>query len=201
MKEKIGTTDVLPVDRPAKAITHLRKYVKREDPLTIPDLDMLTNKAGLFAQLEAQAALVKIRHDSIEPYIEALKDTSGTNWRATAILLSEMGSNAEPAVPVFINSLQSTNLAVQQATLTALRKIHARSDLCIPAMIPFLQSTNSWTRQEAIEGVRVFGCASNHLGVAEITKLLGDPDPEVRRKAARALKQLDPAAAAKAGVK
>ena len=58
-----------------------------------------------------------------------------------------------------------------------------------------------WTPLLAVEAIRAFGGTSNHLGVAEITKLLGDPDAEVGRKAARALKQLDPETAVKAGVK
>jgi HEAT repeat protein len=171
----------------------------------IPELTILTNEltnGNAFAGLAAQAALISIRGDPLLPILKRLRDTSNqTNWARAAWTLWFLGTNAAPAVPMLLTALQQTNTSIQNLALQDLREIHAHPELCIPAIIPLLQSTNSSIRSDAIEAIRAFGVTSNHLGIAEITKCLSDPDGGIREKAVRALKQIEPAATSKPGAK
>ncbi len=166
----------------------------------IPELTKLTNSPSSTGP-GARAALIKIRGDAIEPYLELLKDSSNvTKWMGAMFTIRFLGTNGEPAVPVLITTLPQTNSQLSRMAMKALGQIRSRPDLSVPAIIPFLQSSNMMVRSDAIETIRAFGSTSNHLGVAEITQCLNDPDPVVGKRAARALKQIDPAAAVKAGV-
>ena len=76
-------------------------------------------------------------------------------------------------------------------------------ELCLPALLPFFQAatTNGFTRAVTLEAIRAFGPAAR--GIVPISKLveaLDDPDQWVREHATNALRQVDPEAAAKAGV-
>jgi HEAT repeat protein len=161
----------------------------------IPTLNSLTNVFGVIGPA-TRAAIIKIRGDSIQPYLEVLKDTSKvTDWLGAATTMMFLGTNADSAVPVLVAALPQTNIQMSHIAFLSLSRIRTQPDLCIPAIIPFLQSTNVMARSDAIEAIRAFGVTSNRLGVAEIAKCLNDPDPVVEKRAERALKQIDPAAA------
>lgn len=172
----------------------------------VPDLVSISTNQALanrgYLRIEARAALIKIRPAYWEPLLQTLMDTSDTtNWLQADSVLMMVHNGGDPAVPALVRCLSQTNSLLHNAALVRLGKIHARPDICIPAILPFLDSTNGWQRSLAIESICDFGPTTNHLGVPEIIKCLSDQDADVAWRARRALKQIDPAAAAKLRIK
>jgi len=161
----------------------------------------LTNHS-FYPWVRAQAALIKIRGDSLLPLSEALKDTSNqTNWLQSASVVSYLGSYVEPTIPSLLAALRRTNADNQKFVIRLLGQIHSRPEVCIPAIIPFLQSTDYGTCTDSIEAIRAFGGTPNQLGLDEITRLLSNSIPTVREEAAKALRKMTPEVAAKAMAK
>ena len=170
-------------------------------------LSTLTNSVDWGTRAFAQAALLKIRGDSLLPLAEALKDTSDeTRWfnEKGGNIIFDLGTNAEPVIPVLLGVLQQTNtsIRIQRGAIQVLALVHARPESCIPAITPFLLSTNSVLRHDSLRALSAFGSAARKQGsVSEIVRCLNDPDAFVRTLATNALLRIDPEAAAKAGVK
>jgi HEAT repeat protein len=174
----------------------------------IPELTAASSTRDLnsswYVELCAKAALIKIRQESLAPYIDQLTNTSVSNslgienWYQNALIIGEMGTNAAAAVPNLILALGTTNNEVIQAhALVALGEIRSRPEVCIPAMVPFLRSPDVALRQKAVTALGEFGEAAKPAW-AELTRCLGDSNPWTRQAAASVLKSIDPVAAAKA---
>jgi HEAT repeat protein len=160
-----------------------------------------------YQEVCAKAALIKIKQESLAPYIEKLTNTAVSNtasiesWYQNALMIGECGTNAAAAVPNLILALGSTNNEVIQAhALIALGEIHSRPEVSVPAIVPFLRSSDVALRQKAVFALGQFRDAAK-AAWAELTQCLDDSDPWTRHAAADALKNIDRAAADKAGVK
>jgi hypothetical protein len=151
--------------------------------------------------IEIQAAIIKIRGDSLAPFIDQLRDTSDfTNWLDAAKVVGRCPEKAGPAVPFLVTTLADTNISFQFAALGTLGMIHQRPDLTIPAILPFLGHPKRGFRVNTIDALRRFGNAATPA-VPQLIKCLDDPEYEVRCNATNAMRAIDPEAAAKAGVK
>jgi HEAT repeat protein len=172
----------------------------------IPQLLILSSNADLpsswYDRGCAQAALIKIRQESLTPYIEKLKETSDLMaWYQNAMMLGEFGADGTNAIPNLIWALNPTNHPVIQAhALIALGMIHSCPEVCVPAIVPFLRSPDVALRQKAVYALPQFRGGAKPAW-AELLVCLQDADPWTRQDAGRALKRIDPEAAAKAGVK
>jgi HEAT repeat protein len=174
----------------------------------VPDLTAASSTRDLgsswYQEVCAKAALIKIKQESLAPYIEKLTNTSVSNidnWYQNALMIGEFGTNAAAAVPNLILALGSTNHEVIQAhALIALGEIRSRPEVSVPAIVPFLRSPDVALRQKAVFALGEFRDAAKPAW-AELTQSLDDPDPWIRHAAAAALGSIDPVAAAKAGVK
>jgi len=184
----------------------------------IPDLVAARTNSDLgsswYPRICAKAALIKIRQESLAPYIEKLKDTSINyqgggqtiissidNWYQNALMIGEFGTNAAAAIPNLISALGPTiNNVFQAHALVALSEIHSRPEVCVPAIVPFLISPDIGLRQKAVGALGQFRDGAKSAW-ADLVQCLGDPDPWTRRMAASALKAIDPARAAKEDVK
>lgn len=177
----------------------------------IPELTAASTTFDLssswFPRMCARAALIKIKQETLAPYIEKVKDTSINgisslnDWYENALMIGEFGTNAAAAVPNLIAALGPTNHPVIQAhALIALGEIHSRPEVSVPAIVPFLTSSDVGLRQKAVFALTQFRGAAKPAW-AELTQRLGDADPWTRRDAANALQTIDPAAAAREGVK
>ncbi len=156
----------------------------------IPQLAAMTN------DVSARLALMKIRGESVQGFIEQLKDMSDPkSWAEAAWLVGSMSTNAEPAIPLLLQALAKTNLGPQPAAIGALGQIHRQPDLCVPAIIPFLRSTNLNLRQTAIYAIRNFGDAAKPA-VPDVLRCLNDSDAWIRQQATNALRTIDSATAA-----
>ena len=145
-------------------------------------------------------ALLRIKGESLLPFIERLADTSNTQWRFTAWLVSGLGTNAEPAIPLFIKAVSVTNAAIQIQAIGALGAIHGRPEVSIPALIPLLESTNYSVRNQSIMALGAFGSAARSA-VPQLIHSLNDSNYGVRHSATGALRRIDREAAMRAGVK
>jgi HEAT repeat protein len=155
----------------------------------IPQLATMTN------DVSAKLALMKIKGESLQSFMEQLKETSDSkSWTETAWLVGSMGTNGEPAIPLLLKVIANTNRSLQPPAIGALGEIHRQPDLCVPAIIPFLRSTNLNHRRMAVYAIRNFGEAAKPA-VPDILRCLNDPDGWIQQQATNALRIIDPVTA------
>jgi hypothetical protein len=119
---------------------------------------------------------------------------------AIAQIFASIGPAAADAVPQLVLDTTANNPDLRLNVVFALSQIHARPDLAVPALTKSLRDPSDIVRSIAASGLEAFGTDAKSA-VPELVKSLGDPSLSVREEAASALKQIDPEAAAKAGVK
>lgn len=153
----------------------------------------------------AIAAIMKIRGQSLAPLIVQLQDTARQRdwreWNELFQTVGEFGTNAEATVPMLVKMLNRPPVYLEVSfAAEALGKIHCQPEICVPALIPLLDYPSAGVRKPAVEALGKF-----HQDAApalpHLVQSLDDLDPSVRIAATNALKQIDPAAAAQAGVK
>jgi len=164
----------------------------------IPQLVALTNIVS------AELAVIKIQGGPFQPFIERLRDTSDeSKWIRAARLVADLGTNAEPAIPLLLSVLSSTNrIAAREQALYALGRIHSRPDLCIPAMMALLDSPEGNIRYRTLMVLTTFGAEAKQAFPA-ILRSIGSAShwPWVQLEATNTLRAIDPEAAAKIGIK
>jgi len=155
------------------------------------------NQAAYFAFLKLGAraevavpALIEIYELKLSPFSQ----------QTTARSLGHIGPAAKSAIPLLIRGLADTNTLVRCDTLLALADFHAEPELVVPALTNALNDPNGKVRIFACMALWKVGVAAKPA-VPALVKALDDSDSSVRGQAALALKQIDPEAAAQAGVK
>ncbi len=114
--------------------------------------------------------------------------------------LSCIGPVAEEAVPWLLQKLPATDTQLQAGIISALGEIHAQSNRVVPVLIDYLNDSNSRVRVDAALALASYK-ADAKSAVPELIDLLNDKGKGVKKAATLALKQIDPEAAAKAGLK
>jgi HEAT repeat protein len=156
----------------------------------IPGLETAASNSMWFVSTAAKAALIKIRGDPFDSYIQLLQDRSDClTWYPNAMLLGELGTKASAAVPLLLDALQDTNSIIQAHALLALGMIRCEPERCVPAMTPFLTNVDVALRQKAFFAVRAFKRAA-HSARQEIVLGLTDPDPWTRSQALLAVDEV-----------
>jgi HEAT repeat protein len=125
------------------------------------------------------------------------EDTRGL----VALALGGIGPPASNAVPLLLRTV--TNAAPFGAFYNAFRalgKIHAEPEQVVPLMIKFLKDPDVNIRMYSIINLEAFG-ADARPAVPALVEALTDQVDYIRKRAAQALKVIDPDTAAKAGVK
>jgi hypothetical protein len=135
-------------------------------------------------------ALMEVYEQNISP---------SSQMRAGAAL-SAIGVVAPSTVPSFLRWAASTNQSVRLIAVIALAQGRHESSLVVPALSKCLSDANNAVRIFAAQGLGSYG-AEARQAVPALVPLLSDPYVLARDTAAYALKQIDPEAAAKAGVK
>jgi hypothetical protein len=133
--------------------------------------------------------------------------------RLTAMqCLQLIGPPAKAAVPALVGCLKDTNIIVRHFATGALGSIHGEPEIVVPALIEILNDTNRTTAipdvapgssdmsEAAIIALGKFGPEAGSA-VPVLLPLLNDQSAFIRRLTTNALKKIDPATAAKAGVK
>jgi len=112
--------------------------------------------------------------------------------------LGTFGPAAKAAVPALIQALKGPEAEMHEAAISALGKIHSEPDMVIPLLMPY--RTNDDLNDEAATALGNYGSLAKEA-FPKIVPLLHAQDDDARAAARVALKQIDPEAAAKAGVK
>jgi HEAT repeat protein len=125
-------------------------------------------------------------------YFDALERRSGAVGG-----LGQLGPVAKAAVPSLVQVLKGSDRLHEDA-IRALGNIHSDPEVVIPLLIPYL--TNDDFNDKAAIALGNYGSLAKEA-VPKIVPLLKARDKDDRYAARVALKQIDPEAAAKAGVK
>ena len=112
--------------------------------------------------------------------------------------LSCIGPAAEEAVPWLLQKLPDTDCHVRSGAIAALGEIHAQSDQVVPVLITYLNDSNGMVRVDSVLALANYK-TNARPAVPVLIGLLTDKD--VKRSVSLALKEIDPEAAAKAGLK
>jgi hypothetical protein len=115
-------------------------------------------------------------------------------------IFAAMGPAAADAVPQLAQDTADADRSIRSRAVLVLGQIHARPDLAVPALTRSLRDSDSHLQEEAAFSLAAFG-TNAQFAITGLITALSDPYPNVRTAAAYALKQIDPAAAANAGVK
>ena len=190
-----------PKDRGAEAALVLGWFGPRATN-AIPALERLSRspEANSEERGAAIAALILIRHDSMEPYARKSLDVFDPHKDDYLAAIFSLRTNAISVVPVFVNALQTTtNDEVKLCAASCLGSIHGRPDLSLPPLLSMLKETNSDLRSLAPIAL---GCFREDAKPAwnDLVPLLNDPDEDVRWTATNALYLIDPAAAQQLGI-
>jgi len=146
---------------------------------------------------------------SVPALAVALNDWSAN--RAAAVTLAKMGPEAKAAIAALEEATTDPDPAMSAFARYALWKIDPTNfpaEKAVPALIVLLTEgnheyiefpTHKAVAQDAISALSNLGPAATSA-VPALMQALNDKDPGVRQLAAMALKRIDPAAAARAGV-
>ncbi len=128
------------------------------------------------------------------------QNISPTSQRATMRALFAVGPGARKAIPSFLLGAASSDPQMRQFAVVSLSRFHTDQRLVVPALTRCLGDTNIFVRADAALGLGGFGMDAQQA-VPALVQALNDQNGQVRRAATEALKQIDPEAAARAGVK
>ncbi len=158
-----------------------------------------------FFASSALEALGPDAKDAVPELIRIFQENpSSTCQIDVAELFGDIGPGAKDAVPLLVKvEATTTNQLLRATALGALSRIHAEPDLVVPVLLKTLCDTN-WSarvRRQAISGLSAFGTNANTAVPAVVDFLNTQSDPADRSLAAKALKKIDPEAAAGANLK
>jgi len=139
--------------------------------------------------------------NSVPELIQIYKENRSEESQSAVVLaFRSIGPAASQAVPVLLNAAGSSDLTIRHNALAALGEIHAQPDLVVPLLTKALRDQEPHIRSAAAMALRDFG-AEAKPAVPALLELLKDGDSYVSTIAAESLEQIDPEAAANAGVK
>ncbi len=142
--------------------------------------------------------------ESVDPVlIKALLDPDREVRYQAAFGLSSlafMGGNAKPAVPALIEALQDSYMGTRCGAAQALGHIHSDPGIVVPALIKSLHDPDANVRAHAVNALGEFG-TNGRPAVVSLVELLSETNRDASNAATNALKQIDPEAAVRTGVK
>lgn len=176
---------------------------------TTPILTNLLNAPQPYLRMEATIALWRINHRASEEVtllIDELAQTADPSKWEIFQALGEMGPDAKEAVSVVAVELKSRQSEVRQRAAEALWKIDpGQAPIIVPALVEALENSNATSADlfSVVTGVKLLGEIGPEArgAVPALLKLMNDPYPDTSNAVARALVQIDPEAAAKAGIR
>ncbi len=152
------------------------------------------------AKAAAMAALILIRGDSPDAYLDKLRNPASPDWVTYATVFWHLGTNGAPAVPHLVKTLaDSPPEHVLPTAACTLGMIRSRPELSVPALSRMLEHTNHQVRWHAVLGLGQFGPQAKP-GWPALVRRLADSDRIVRFATTNALKQIDPDGARQLGV-
>ncbi len=146
-------------------------------------------------RVAATAALVRIREESLQPYIQKLPTATGEEWGRLATILGLQGTNAADAVPLLVAGLMQTNRFIWvEPTVVALGSIRSHPELSVPVLLQQLGKTNLVAEYHVLTAIASFGPAARMAWHDLAARRETTPTNSIEMQALRAaLKQIDPA--------
>lgn len=135
---------------------------------------------------------------AVEPFTQALSQSNLVVRKAAVWLLSDIASNAEPAIPQLVAALNDADLEIRRGAARALGRIHKRPEVVVPALAAGLADTNWDFKYNALIGLQQFG-ADAKSAVPTIERCLVDTNAGHRAAAAVTLWYVDRPSADRAG--
>ncbi len=169
-------------------------------PLIPKLIEMLKDDDPWQAMSIAFVGLAQIGPDAVLPLTQVLTNASPKVRSAAVISLAMLSSNAQAAVPALVERLESDkDNRVRAAAARALGHIGTGREVAVPALIKHLSDAVPIVRIQAAQALGKFGKQAQDA-VPTLVKTMNDEILTVRDSAAAALKEIDPHAAANAGV-
>ena len=169
------------------------------------------------ATFRAAQILAKIGFEGLAPLTNALTSTNITiracaiyalgNYRependgleVSPLSKEELTSAQSIIIPILLQLLNDSDRMIRDDAAGSLEMIHQRPEIVIPQLIRY-SSTSNDLQLGFPYWLEKFG-TSARTAIPAILKMLEDPNERTRSVATEVLKKIDPAAAAKAGVK
>ena len=190
----------------------LRMLRARDTPLKLT-LVRLARKQRLFKISQTSAGELNMRaseafgslgenaSNSVPALIQIYEENrSEASQNAVVLALGSIGPAAGEAVRCLLGTVERSDFAIRHNAVGALGEIHAQPRLVVPVLAKALGDPDTMIRGAAACSLRDFG-ADGKPAVPALLELLKDTDEYARGLAAEALKEIDPEAAAQAGVK
>jgi hypothetical protein len=180
-------------DAAVQALTRLGPRARA----AIPELEALSHTNVEWhrdrLRIAAEAALVRIREEPLQPYVEKLKGASGEEWTRLATLLGLQETNAADAAPILAAGLVQTNRIVWVSpTVVALGKIHSYPESTVPVLMQQLGKTNQVPEYQVFSAIANFGPAASNVWPELSARVPSTTNIFDRRALLHALKQIDP---------
>ena len=148
---------------------------------------------------EASLALVVIGPEAMPSVMQGTTNNDPRIRAAAVRTLGGMSFDADAVVPVLIKSLKDDSGEVRFSAAFSLGEFPQESAAIVPALTESLADRDDKVRRSALYSLGLLGREAR-MASPLIQHALDDPSKSVRFAAAKALKNIDPEAAAKAGV-
>ena len=183
-------------DSPSRRGVELRRLARDLNIVRFP-FAVQWNNAGLFGfQVLGEEA-----KNAVPGLMEiANESTSHTSIDCVMIVFDIIGPPAKEAVPFLLRCSTNADRMVRYRAINALGRIHAEPDRVVPVLVNELRDPNSGLAFEVTQALGEFG-ADARSAVPALVEFLNKQDEQGKKFVVDALNQIDPEAAAKAGVK
>jgi HEAT repeat protein len=162
--------------------------------------NLLFHANSLFKSAAPANALAGLGSSGLPPLLAALTNQNPFIRSSAATGLGWARSDQNIVVPALIARLSDRDWWVHCEAVWALGHLHAEPELAVPALMKDYPGNDPKLRSEILRAIGRFETNAS-AAVPMLLQALSDSDPTVFNHAASALKQIDPAAAAKAGVR
>ena len=111
-----------------------------------------------------------------------------------------MGGDAKAAIPALVETLRDSYPTARAASAMALGHIHSEPGLVVPALTEALRDREVFVRVQAASALGEFGTNAKPAAAA-LLEVLQEQNQDATNAALKAIKQIDPEAAIRPGVK
>jgi HEAT repeat protein len=145
---------------------------------------------------------IHLEPETVVPVLtQALQDPDPFVKSEAARALTKFGQYAQPEIPGLVELLKDPDHWARDAGLRALGALHLNAKVAVPALITALESTNHHFAFEVALTLQAYGAAARPAIPALIEYFGREENPNLRGTIRHVMDQIDPEAAAKAGIK
>jgi hypothetical protein len=158
----------------------------------IPELcRMMGDKKAGVASKRAVFVLASLGKSGLAPLLAALSDPRQSNRVEIVQSISEMGTNAGPAVPVLVKCLNDANVDLAVAVAAVLGDLKLEPQVAVPMLARALTNNDYSVRAASARALSDFGVKAAEAAPA-LVKALDDEDASVHKAAEWALLGIAP---------